>query len=602
MKTNSKENLKNVCGDTLTSGSVRGSSVQNSTGKSSAIGAAESVQPCNISAGENGGKFAHQTGSSLVIALAFITILFVITAAAIRYSISSAKSGDAVSIKADEDWRARELSAYSTGWITEKLPKVFQRELQAAKQVCGGVNLPAFNPESSGSAACENSLLGDFQEWLSSKIPAIEQFGKDQIKQGETATVGAVLQDGGRVETGKTEPSYLVNFQVDTSAGDAGSQSKQGQVFLASAWYACTAEATLREDTTIAAGQTAVLSGEYFNASKLELLENSNKIWQLATIDRRAAQSYSVTVSPVATSSYVVLAYSAVESGCVSGSSSVVVTVGADPMPTPTPTATPTPAVDPTPFVTPTPEVSPTPTTTPTPFEIFPTPTPTPTATPTPELFPTPTPTPTPPVVVVPRKSVQRELAQNGGVFSCRSGNEFRVANGFQAIPCTNYTVDLTVTIQREAGGTYLITASKNSNADTSSDLRARGFAPDIGLFGSNPYGFACSGLEPTMCYEGRTSLGYWTPYQGGAANTGNIVAINYSAANTTATWRIVNVPSGLEKIVFRDAGGGVGVYRIYFAGYDFGPGDRQSAGDLTYDYVGNCCGGGGVVVPFDVP
>ncbi len=396
MKTNSKENLKSVRGDTLTSGSGVGSSVQNLTGKSSAESSAKSVQPCNISAGKNGGKFATQTGSSLVIAIAFITILFVITAAAIRYTNASAKNGDAVSIKADEDWRAKEINAFSTGWVTEKLPKVFQRELVAAKAICSDQNLPAFNPENMGGAACENSLLGDFQTWLDSKIQPIEQFGKDQIKQGETATVGAALRDGGRVEiSGKNEPAYLVNYLVSTSAGDAGVANKQGQVFLSSAWYSCTAEASIRQDVTIAAGETAVLSGEYYNAGKLELLENGTKIWQLQTVDRQTAQSYSVTISPVITSSYLILAYSNVESGCVGSSSSVVVTVRTDPAPTPTPTATPTPTeLFPTP--TPTPEVSPTPTATPTPpFEIFPTPTPTPT------VNPTPTATPTPPVVVI---------------------------------------------------------------------------------------------------------------------------------------------------------------------------------------------------------
>jgi hypothetical protein len=341
MKENILENSKArllVCGDTLTSGPVSGASVLN--------------LESNLT-GKNGGVFTTQTGSSLVIALAFIVILFAITAAAIRYSTATAKNTDSVSTKADEEWRAREISAYSTGWITEKLPKVFQRELAAAKATCGNQNLPAFNPESSSGAACENSLLGDFQAWLSSKIPAIETFGRDQIKPGEAATVGAALQDGGRVETGKTEKSYLVNYQVDVSAGEAGSQSKQGQIFLSAAWFACTAEATLRQDITIQAGQTAVLSGEYFNASKIELLENGTRIWQQIVVDRSTAQTYSVPVSPAATVNYTVLAYSNVESGCAGSSGSVTVSVSGVPTPTPTPAATPTPSIFPPPTPTP---------------------------------------------------------------------------------------------------------------------------------------------------------------------------------------------------------------------------------------------------------
>jgi hypothetical protein len=390
---------------------------------------------CTVSAGENGGKFAHQTGSSLVIALAFITILFVITAAAIRYTNATAKNGDAVSIQADETWRARELSAFSVGWITEKMPKVFQRELQAAKQVCNDANLPAFNPDSSGTASCSVSLLGDFQTWLNSKIPAIEKFGKDQIKAGETASLGVVLSDGGRVEiNGKTEPSYLVNYLVNVKVGDGGIERKQGQVFLSAAWFSCNAEATLRQDVTIAAGQTATLSGEYWNASRIELLENGSRIWQQLVIDRSTQQNYSVTVSPAINSSYIILVYSAVESGCVGSSSSVVVSIGSNPTPTPTPTATPTPASSPTPTATPTPDVAPTPTATPTP-SIFPTPT----ATPTPEiLFPTPTPTPTPPVVVSVQKATSLgytvdvyDRTNDAGSGACRDDYvNYGVANG----------------------------------------------------------------------------------------------------------------------------------------------------------------------------
>lgn len=349
MDRNTKENSKArllklniVRGDTLAFSSVTGASV---------------VQNSSISVGKKGGVFHGQSGSSLVIAVAFIVLLFVITGAAIRYSVSSAKSGDATSIMADETWRAKELSAYSTGWITEKLPKVFRRELQAAMLVCGNQNLPAFNPESSsGSAACENSLLGNFQAWLDSKIPAIEQFARDQIRQDETATVGAVLTDGGRAEIpDKTESSYLVNYLVDTKSGAAGVHTKQGQVYLGATWYSCTAEASIRRDVTIQAGQTAVLSGEYYNASKLELLENGVKIWQLATIDRQTQQTYTVSVSPAATSNYTILAHSNVAAGCITSSVSTVAVTVTDPLgspivtPTPTPTPTPPLVVNPPP-------------------------------------------------------------------------------------------------------------------------------------------------------------------------------------------------------------------------------------------------------------
>lgn len=163
MKINSKKNSKARllnCGDTLTSGSASGASVLNfgsesaaevcksgskssskavlkrgtfngflaanlpvnssiSAGKipvnlpvNSVLNSAEnSAENSNISAGKNGGYFETQAGSSLVIALAFIAILFVITGAAIRYSTASANGLGAVSIKADENWRAREISA-----------------------------------------------------------------------------------------------------------------------------------------------------------------------------------------------------------------------------------------------------------------------------------------------------------------------------------------------------------------------------------------------------------------------------------------------------------------------------------------------------------
>ncbi len=186
-----------------------------------------------------------------------------------------------------------------------------------------------------------------------------------------------------------------------------------------------------------------------------------------------------------------------------------------------------------------------------------------------------------------------RELAQNGGIFSCRTANIFRISIGFPPIPCTNWTVDLTVTVTEEASGTYLITASKISNADTSPDLRGRGFAPEIGLFGAVNI-VPCNGFILPFCYEDRDLLGFWTPYGGGTSNFGGIVAVDYNGANTTATWRLTRIPADAEKIVFRSSGGGSDQYIIYFTGFNLGPGDNQSAGDYNYDYVNNCCGGGG--------
>lgn len=183
-------------------------------------------------------------------------------------------------------------------------------------------------------------------------------------------------------------------------------------------------------------------------------------------------------------------------------------------------------------------------------------------------------------VTVTPTITKGGNLAR-GGTIGCDTGNATRVGLGFPPVPCIQWRADVTATLNNQGSGTYVIQATKISNADNHALFYYRHFTPYIVVYGAQNNGFC---FAAPYCYEGREILARYEvggiPY----LNFGDITVVGGNLSqNLTATIRL---PSGATAIGLIDAGGPGGTaYYLHEEPWYFGPNDYGGGLDAGYDW-----------------
>jgi hypothetical protein len=288
---------------------------------------------------------SSEQGASLITALVFMVALFLVVTSAMKFQRSTADNISQVSISSQERWAARGLTARAAGWLESKLPVEYKSDLQTALRNCENKNLPAFNPpENSLALPCENSNLGNIQDWLNSKKAAAVSFA---LENNQSARVTVNLTEAYRTSSGGTT-QYKISYLVDGGNSETyGTDTNQGEIFLGEL-ETCTCELKLSSSSySVPVGDPITLTAEFWNIEQIQLYENnvlvdSSPVQNLKT---RQVKSWTRTIN--AETTFFVKGY-VVANNCNAISNRAVVV-----MTTLVPTPTPTPSISPTPTPTP---------------------------------------------------------------------------------------------------------------------------------------------------------------------------------------------------------------------------------------------------------
>jgi hypothetical protein len=291
-------------------------------------------------------KNLAERGASLIIALVFVTALFLIITSALKFQRSTAENISQSSMASSEKWMAKSLTSRAVAWLNYKLPAEYKKDLQAAVLTCENKNLPAFNPSGNNSARCEFSYLGNINDWLKSKKALAISFA---VESNQSSIVEINLSEVYRT-TSVPASRYTIHYFVESRSNENyGTDKNQGEIILGELEN-CNCELRLTSSSNfVSAGDSIILTAEFWNVGRIELYENGVVV-DSSLVQNSKIRQTKIWTRVINSNTEFFVRGSVASINCSSLSNKSIVSVTASiPTPTPTPNATPISTPTPTP-------------------------------------------------------------------------------------------------------------------------------------------------------------------------------------------------------------------------------------------------------------
>lgn len=289
-----------------------------------------------------------ERGSAILVAVMLMAILIIISLAATKVRVASARDIDSHETQQKEYWGARSGAAAVEASIRSDVPARFASDIQQAKQYAGGQSFPAFDTRNISASQSRpvvdangnrtsyalnscTSLLGQIDDWAQARASIPESYATGLGYTTRVATLREAYRQTMAGSFPTNEPAYVLEFYIDATAGENGHVRPSGTVMLSPAVIGCNTSVILdTSPSTILQGASSQLVLTYTNANRILVTDSSgNTVADQSVTESSATQSLTLQVTPSATTTYTAQAFSA--AGCTATSAPRTVTVNIPP-------------------------------------------------------------------------------------------------------------------------------------------------------------------------------------------------------------------------------------------------------------------------------
>lgn len=285
-----------------------------------------------------------ERGSAILVAVMFMAVLFVLTLAAAKARVATARNIDSHETQQREYWGARSGAATLEASLRADIPDRFKSDLELGRYYAGNRNLPAFDSRSIPERASQpvidhdgkrtpypiqtcTSLLGQIDSWAHARSAIPEEYAS---KLGYTTRVGVFREAYRQQMAGSipnNEPAYVLEFSIDAAAGENGHVRPSGTLMLGPAVIGCATAVSLEvSPSTVVQGTPASLIVTYSNASRITVTDSSGAtVADQTVMESSTTEALTIPVTPSLTTTYTAAAQSS--AGCTAISAPKTITV-----------------------------------------------------------------------------------------------------------------------------------------------------------------------------------------------------------------------------------------------------------------------------------